>query len=195
MELMGHFNDCFEWTLLEQIWFLSNLDGFELNITILTERTPIKRRDTVIKGLNRLVLKGWIKKTPMGQSGKHNKYSFNRESFIDWAEKVLNRTSTGSEPDQRKSGSVPLEVRKRTISGSEPDCTDKKENFPENFKDNSPDNPAKPVLDMKWADDMFKTIQQNKVDAFKKSDRSIISLGTTYGSNGVEKRSEQNNAR
>lgn len=140
MELMGHFKDAYEWCLMERIWFFSNLDGHEINLTILTESTPIKRRETVLDKLNSLVLKRFINKTAFGKSGKHHIYSLNKTNFIEWAKEVLKRTSESPVKDQKKSLNGPVKVLNRTRTSPKTDCTVNLDNSPDNIKDNLPDN-------------------------------------------------------
>jgi hypothetical protein len=84
MEFKKYFDDAQEWDVMETIWFKSNLEGYILNLSTLNIDTTIKNRGTLLKVLDRLVKKQWINKTPLGESGKHNKYSLNREVFMNW---------------------------------------------------------------------------------------------------------------
>jgi len=89
------FNNAHEWSLIDYLYYRSNIDGFIINISDLQKNTPIKSNKTVLRILNRLAKRGWIIITPIGTSGKHHKYSFNKSVFNEWLDKVSNDTSLG----------------------------------------------------------------------------------------------------
>src|SRR5258706_9885132 len=145
IQVASLFSDVHEWTLVDYLYFRSHLDGFSLSLTEIQNSTPIKRRATILNVFERLAEKGWVTKTAIGSSGKHHKYSFNREAFDIWwlslvdftnrfwkplretweplqKQMVLNRTITGSLPDQngplpdqQRSASGPVMVLNRTL--------------------------------------------------------------------------------
>ena len=90
MSLMKHFDCTLEWTLMQIMWYKSNLKGFTFNLTNLSNDSCIKSRKSVHRVLNRLVKKGWITKAAIGTKGQHHKYSLNRTAFQEWACTVSN---------------------------------------------------------------------------------------------------------
>jgi len=118
MMLMKHFTCPLEWSLMEVIYFKSNLEGYQLTLTNLNNDSCLKNRGQLLRILNQLVAKGWIIKTPLGKTGKHHKYSLNRAVFDEWINKVSNDTSNDKKVRCRTSD-TPKEVRCRTSEKSD----------------------------------------------------------------------------
>lgn len=125
MELMSHFDDCKEWAIMERVWFKSNHSN-KFNLKYLNQTTPIKTRGKLMKSLDGLVNKGWIKKIPIGSSGKHHKYALNKESFVQWIESELAVKSGNLTKNGR-------EIRPNLVRKS--DCIDNRDNSLENVPD------------------------------------------------------------
>jgi len=87
--LMKHFTNANEWVMMETIWFKSNLPDWEFNITDLMKDTCIKSRGNIHRILQLFVERNWMIKTPELHAN-HNKYTINRDGFLDWIAKMEN---------------------------------------------------------------------------------------------------------
>jgi hypothetical protein len=91
IEVMRWFDDANEWALTDYMYYRSNLRGWKFNLTIIQKETTLKQRKTILRVLNRLVQKGWVTKTSIGELGKHH-YDFDKHTFSKWLTLVSNDT-------------------------------------------------------------------------------------------------------
>jgi hypothetical protein len=84
--------------------------------------------------LQRVVAKDWVKKTAVGTSGKHHKYSLNKAVFIEW---IKSKMETVSESDHSENKMVSKPDRLVPQNGQQirPDLVGKSDSI-----DNSLDN-------------------------------------------------------
>lgn len=121
IEAIQYFDNSSECVLMQVLWFKSNLQHYVINLSSLNQDSPIKHRGTLLEVLARIVAKGWIKKTPIGASGKHHKYSLDKEAFIIWLENA--RSKKSGKQTIKKSG-------KQTVRKSENQTSESLESRP-----------------------------------------------------------------